>query len=315
MSKMSNFEIINDILVKYEGNEETVLVPDGVRVIKNKAFQSNKCIKKVILPKGLVTIQDLAFQFCSNLEEVHIPDTVTTIGVEAFQSCYKLKELILPPFLSDICPGLVNKCYSLEKIVIPDNVSSIGCYAFARCKKLKDVHIPRSVEVIAHHAFYQCENLEQAIIPDRVKIHLYAFDGCRRLKQDALEERQKALQKDSYVREWVEDNMDEMLEELVKICAYWADEDDNEEIARKAEAYFVDHMDEDERYVAAYCLVAAEHAQNHDPDEGFFPLDKACKIFARYDAEECCRDMADELDLDTDIEVLMNTIKFYMLGL
>ena len=64
------FEIKNDTLVHYNGEDEEVTVPDGIRVIGTKAFSGNKTIKKVILPESVEIIKNYAFEECSSLEEV-----------------------------------------------------------------------------------------------------------------------------------------------------------------------------------------------------------------------------------------------------
>ncbi len=41
-------------LLKYYGEEETVLVPDTVKVIDEFAFSNNTTIKNVFLPQGII---------------------------------------------------------------------------------------------------------------------------------------------------------------------------------------------------------------------------------------------------------------------
>ena len=86
------FEIEDDVLKKYNGEEEEVTVPDGVKEIGKKAFEGNKSIKKIILPDSVETISSCAFADCSNLEKVIITDQsrLETIGWASFKNCKKI---------------------------------------------------------------------------------------------------------------------------------------------------------------------------------------------------------------------------------
>lgn len=64
---MQEFVIEGNILVKYNGNSETVIVPDGVKQIGNGCFQNNTTIRRVYLPTpeyGCVHVGIAAFADC-----------------------------------------------------------------------------------------------------------------------------------------------------------------------------------------------------------------------------------------------------------
>ncbi len=90
--EIPEFEINGDVLKKYNGDGETVTVPDGIRVIGTKAFAGNKTITKVILPDTVEVIKNYAFDDCSNLETiVKGPESsLRTIGIGAFQNAIRL---------------------------------------------------------------------------------------------------------------------------------------------------------------------------------------------------------------------------------
>lgn len=71
---MQEFVIEGDVLVKYNGNSETVIVPEGVKHIKRDCFQDRTAVRKIILPKveGLVFVEGRAFPGC-NLEFIRGP--------------------------------------------------------------------------------------------------------------------------------------------------------------------------------------------------------------------------------------------------
>jgi hypothetical protein len=86
------FEIEEDTLKSYNGTDEIVTVPNGIRVIDTKALSNKKGIKKVILPDSVEIIGNYAFEECSNLTEIEIADTskLETIGKGAFINDTKL---------------------------------------------------------------------------------------------------------------------------------------------------------------------------------------------------------------------------------
>ena len=47
------FEIEEDILVRYNGEDENVIIPDGIREIGSKAFYENQKIQSVMLPDSV----------------------------------------------------------------------------------------------------------------------------------------------------------------------------------------------------------------------------------------------------------------------
>lgn len=63
---------------------ETYTVPDGVRVIGDRAFWDCSPVKAVILPDSMTDIGEEAFAYCTSLHSVRIPENVTVIGDHAF---------------------------------------------------------------------------------------------------------------------------------------------------------------------------------------------------------------------------------------
>ena len=77
---MADFDIENDVLVKYHGADESVVVPNGVVSIGPNAFEGAKSIQEVSLPEGLTNIGEMAFSDLENLRRVEFPSTLKTIG-------------------------------------------------------------------------------------------------------------------------------------------------------------------------------------------------------------------------------------------
>ena len=72
---------------------ETLVIPEGVKIIGNFAFEYCSWLKSVELPRSLQTIGSGIFNYCEELRAVTIPQNVTKIGNNPFAQCYSLKEI------------------------------------------------------------------------------------------------------------------------------------------------------------------------------------------------------------------------------
>ena len=181
-----SFEIKNDVLVKYTGNDTVVTIPDGVTRIEKCAFQNCRAIKQINIPNSVTQIGggmfNGAFGNCTALAQINIPDSVTKLGGYAFEGCVSLKEINIPDGVKSIGSAAFKGCASLMQLHIPDSVKWIGDVAFAGCKSLTHINIPDGVTEIRWGTFSGCESLTSIHIPDSVKtISERAFRGCKGL--------------------------------------------------------------------------------------------------------------------------------------
>ena len=102
----------------------SVVIPENVTVISDKAFESQKRLTSVTFPSTLKVIGEESFEYC-DLRTIRIPDSVTTIGRYAF--AYNS---------------------NLTDVNIPASIQAIGTSAFSDCKALSNVTIPTSVKFI-----------------------------------------------------------------------------------------------------------------------------------------------------------------------
>ena len=73
-------------------------------------FEGVKTLENIILPDGLLVIDNGAFQLCSELKKINIPDSVTTIYGSAFNECVKLEEVTLGKGLVKLGEYVFNRC-------------------------------------------------------------------------------------------------------------------------------------------------------------------------------------------------------------
>ncbi|MBQ3587997.1 MAG: leucine-rich repeat domain-containing protein [Oscillospiraceae bacterium] len=79
----------------YEGIDDKLIIPDGVKYIGDFAISSCE-IKELVLPDSLEQIGIYAFRDCEHLEKLIIPNNVKLIGAGIFNGCPNLREFYLP---------------------------------------------------------------------------------------------------------------------------------------------------------------------------------------------------------------------------
>lgn len=177
------FNVEDDILIKYEGYDSTVEVPEGIIAIENKAFWYNKFVTKVTLPDTLKAIGNYAFCGCGALAEVNIPSGVRHIGKMAFNACSKLTEVDLPDSVEEIGAQAFGNCSSLGAVTLAA-VKKLPQCVFANCKSLEYLQIYEGTEEIGDGALYECDGLETVVIPSTVEtIGEAALEGCDNLEE------------------------------------------------------------------------------------------------------------------------------------
>lgn len=181
----------------------------------------NKNIVDAVIPDGVRVICDKAFYDCNSLLSVTIPQSVTHILDYVFANCYSLNTLILPQYLEDLGSGAFYNCKSLQSIVIPDNTINFGynvfegCSSlrhvklpndikelvgsFSECSSLEDIDIPNSVEIIETGSFYSCKSLKEIDIPRNVRyIGQLAFSNCTSLESVDIPSNVTSIGDDSF---------------------------------------------------------------------------------------------------------------------
>ena len=155
-----DFVIEDGILIRYNGSDEHVVIPDGVTEIGERAFAENTTLRSVVIPNSVTEIGKEAFNACTALESVEIPDSVTDVGSGAFYECRALKKVRLSKNMTEIS----DRCFmetAIDSIELHEGIDCIGNGAFASCHNLKSVTVPDSVEEIDVFAFGYDSNWDE----------------------------------------------------------------------------------------------------------------------------------------------------------
>ncbi len=226
LGKIKGFEdfvIVDDVLVEYTGQNETVVIPEGIREVEMNAFANNQYVKHVEFPSSLETIkpgafagvdlQELnlpenlrtisynAFVGCKSLLKVDVPGSVRHLHVSAFSDCDNLKEINFNSIYSDYSSenGILYSSDGFEESVClcpagfqgsfktSDNIYGVGFEAFKGCTGLINIELNDGLNIIGASAFSDCSALKSIVVPSSVA-HLLdnAFENCSNLESIVL---------------------------------------------------------------------------------------------------------------------------------
>lgn len=151
------------ILLKYNGTDTNVAIPEGTTAISN-AFDGNRNLESVKMPEGLLHISQYAFRGAENLSKITIPQSVTEIGSGAFQNCRSLSAIDLPESIKSVGGSAFRGCEKLTSLIFPTQVTNIQNSVGRECPALGDVVIPEGTTKFHKDAFLDSPNVNIMII-------------------------------------------------------------------------------------------------------------------------------------------------------
>ncbi|MBR2302374.1 MAG: leucine-rich repeat protein [Clostridia bacterium] len=197
-------------------NIESIVLPDGLQTIENRAFYGLTQLKQIKIPSSLKTILSEVFDKCAegirvdidslddymnieinkpekslfnNAELYHNGQLVTSVNIDK-QTVYPwfsgIKSIVEVTFGQNV--KTIGACSfvgcSIENLYIPANVTDVQQNAFADCTKLKIADFADDCNLKSlYGVFAGCTALESVEIPNgTVNIDRITF-GCTNLKQ------------------------------------------------------------------------------------------------------------------------------------
>ncbi|MBR2114185.1 MAG: leucine-rich repeat protein [Prevotella sp.] len=154
----------------------TVKMHDGIRVIRNEAFEGCASLTDIELNDKITRIEYDAF-WGTNVAFTKLPDSLTFIGGSSFRDTKAMTcALTIPSGVTTIDGDAFNGS-GLTSVTLPKGIKTWGSGLFANCKSLTSVQLPSDIKRITNYMFQSCSALEQIQLPDSLKeIGYAAFD-------------------------------------------------------------------------------------------------------------------------------------------
>lgn len=154
-----------------ESNMETLVIPEQIEKIGDRAFADCKYLKKIYFNAKKCRLSDYyttfrnAGKFSGTLDVV-FGSSVQYVPGHLFRSednsnYAHVTSVTIPGNCKEIQSCAFLGCLDLKNIMISEGVLTIGASAFKECLSLKSITIPKSVERIGNWAFKDCKYLQQ----------------------------------------------------------------------------------------------------------------------------------------------------------
>ena len=171
----ANYSSVNGILytkdmktlVEYPAGKEgnSYSVSNGVSVIGDYAFHSQKYLETVLLPSTVTEIGDYAFYMMQKLSSFTVSENVKSVGDAPFQGDSSLKKLIFKASITDTPYSMCKDCTSLTDVTLGNSITEIYNRAFMGCTSLTNVIMPSKLQKIDGAAFLDCTSLVNVNYP------------------------------------------------------------------------------------------------------------------------------------------------------
>ena len=184
----------------FMGSEiNSVKIPETVREIQSRAFQSSKITTVSWSNNSLLSyICDGAFRDCTLLRNFTAPDGTRYIGNDAFMNCRMVAGMDIPDSVKILGSRAFYNCVKLSGISIGSGITEIKDYTFAYCVMLDNVYLPSQITVIGTEAFANCRMLSYIDTNKIQTIGDGAFMSCDKLKSMVLNDGLESLGKDAF---------------------------------------------------------------------------------------------------------------------
>ena len=170
----------------------SLIIPEGVAEIREKAFEGCYLLNEVVLPGSVRSIGNESFAFCS-FSSIDLPEGLVFIGKEAFVAC-ELRSVSISSTVREIVGNPFCECDLLTSITVaPDSpyFESIGGALIDKMDKrliccpeglrYPSYEIPAGVRIIGYEAFLMTQTPCEIIVPEGVttledRCFAYCFD-------------------------------------------------------------------------------------------------------------------------------------------
>ena len=169
-----------DEYLREQNISNTLVIPEGITVINDKAFE-NLVFGKVVCPKSLRTIQYDAFKGAT-IGEIELNEGLVRIYSGAFMHVKALKKLRVPRQVVTI-DSVTFQYSQLEEVILEGDLKECGDRAFYSCEKLRSLYIDTPRCVYEYSCFQLNNNLVDLTIKQFGQFKEECFNGCHGLRE------------------------------------------------------------------------------------------------------------------------------------
>ena len=87
-------------------------------------------LESIVIPEGVSVLGEGAFNTCYSLKTITLPHSLREIISGCFHDCYALESIVIPEEVEVIPNCLFLHCTNLSSIVLPKGITKIESYAF-----------------------------------------------------------------------------------------------------------------------------------------------------------------------------------------
>ena len=190
-------------LVRYNGNDETVQIPEFYRdypvtSIDRNAFSGNTAIKEITFSSTNTTVDEYAFMNCISLETVTIPENVVSFGDRVFAGCTSLTTVTMLSDIVSMPTNMFSGCTSLENVTINENIAEFSYGCFNGCSSLTDLDFVSNGALLQSYAFNGTGAESVVLSGSLFAIPNYAFTNCPNLKYVTIPESVMLIQPNAF---------------------------------------------------------------------------------------------------------------------
>lgn len=158
------------LALNYDDKAEELIIPEGVIEIGEtltsslQGFSNRPNIKRLVVSEGVRKIRNSAFQHCASLESVSLPSTLEDVGSYIFRNCKNIREFIGNSKFTTSD----NKCFL--DIIYVDGQVRYGLQSVVKVGLPDDYIIPEGLVTIRPCAFEGVDNLHSITLPNSIML-------------------------------------------------------------------------------------------------------------------------------------------------
>jgi uncharacterized repeat protein (TIGR02543 family) len=184
LNAQTDLVIINGLLIAYNGDSTSIVIPQEVKTIYPYVFAGNKNITSLEINKYslLTRIEAGSFAECTSLSNVKLSESIKYVDKEAFTGTIWLNNQVVGGGFI-VYEDTYESIYRLltyvgtnTQVTIPDKTTEICEYTFRGNRNLTSININKAIH-IPNNAFYGCTALSNVSLSSGVTIGSYAFEG------------------------------------------------------------------------------------------------------------------------------------------